>query len=84
MKCLLAGLLLTGIVGCGGSSLPQSISMSPTSPPLPPGVAESATTLVISPPTNVAELPAQATEADPCFLGTPLDFYRNSSDARPC
>ena len=59
MKRLLAGLLLIGLVGCGGNSPPQSASTAPS----PSSVAKPATT-VATPPTNVTELPAQADDAD--------------------
>jgi len=52
MKQLLAGFLLIGIVGCGGSSPPQSGSTAPTSPYDP---RESPTQAVDADP-NVAAL----------------------------
>ena len=65
MKRVLASILLIGTVGCGDSSPSQSISTAPTSPPLPPGVAESTTTVVTPPPTNVVESLVQTTDTEP-------------------
>jgi len=59
MRRLLAGMLVIGIVGCGDSSAPQNGGPTPTLSPLPRDVAESATTVVTPPPTNVGESPVQ-------------------------
>ena len=60
---LLAGLLLIGVVGCGGSPPPQSVRTVPTWPS-PLSVAEPTRT-VVTPRANVAESPVKAIDADP-------------------